>query len=592
MKHKGSKSIDKAIKSSTKLLESIVSEIIQNSIKIYACYPPGELIGDLFEFKSDDFFINFKQNFISLKQIFIDNIERLPYNKTTEVTILANIFAQIGDFDTAKKIYENLVLYNQNNAQAWSNLLTFYMREDRLIDALECYLHIPPEFIKMANKEKSNSEYDSYRLLNISAYYGNKNNILNLTFKDETNPQLKTEFENELRKLSAFTEFAKGQEALANNSVDEALVHFSSLTEKMPDSDVLWYFMGKTAYDGHHFVIAEEYLKRAIKLKNVNTEYWISLADCFFAQHKNEQGIKALKTALTLDPKNVQCWELAGRMINIIENLGEYNQFLYKLQVMPNLRVYQRFAEALIEKKNYRKAMEILQQAIKKFPEDEVLLENLAKVYERMLRFDDAITIYERLITKGINIQKYLRKITSILTVLHDDKRLVRILKMLSSYLPLNDANLWDKIGNILLKAKDYLGASEAFRKVIAINTNDPKVLFNLALTYQELALYKKAEETYRKVIELNPKDHAALNNLANVLKELKKYDEAIDIYKRAIEIEPNKAISFANLGILYEELKLKNEAKDCYRKAKEIALKNKDYKSAAKFEEWENSVK
>ncbi|MCE7738791.1 MAG: tetratricopeptide repeat protein, partial [Candidatus Heimdallarchaeota archaeon] len=108
---------------------------------------------------------------------------------------------------------------------------------------------------------------------------------------------------------------------------------------------------------------------------------------------------------------------------------------------------------------------------------------------------------------------------------------------------------------------------------------------------YQELSLYKKAEETYKKVLKLNPEDHAALNNLGNVLKELKRYDEAIEAYQTAIDIEPNKAISWANLGILYEELKLKNEAKDCYNKAKDIAIKNKDYKTAAQFEEWENSI-
>ena len=74
-------------------------------------------------------------------------------------------------------------------------------------------------------------------------------------------------------------------------------------------------------------------------------------------------------------------------------------------------------------------------------------------------------------------------------------------------------------------------------------------------------------------------------------IKELKRYDEAIDAYQTAIDIEPSKAISWANLGILYEELKLKNEAKNCYNKAKDIAIKNKDYKTAARFEEWENSI-
>ena len=208
-----------------------------------------------------------------------------------------------------------------------------------------------------------------------------------------------------------------------------------------------------------------------------------------------------------------------------------------------------------------------------------------------MGKFDEAIGIYEELLMSGKSVQKYLRKITSILTVLHDDKRLVKILKMVSSYLPWDETTLWNKIGDLLMRAKDYLGASEAFRKVISFDADDPRIQFNLGLAYQELSLFKKAEETYRNVLDLNPSDHAALNNLGNVLKELKRYDEAIDAYQTAIDIEPLKAISWANLGILYEELKLRNEAKECYQKAKDIALTNKDYKSAAQFEEWENSI-
>jgi tetratricopeptide (TPR) repeat protein len=208
-----------------------------------------------------------------------------------------------------------------------------------------------------------------------------------------------------------------------------------------------------------------------------------------------------------------------------------------------------------------------------------------------MGRFDEAITIYEELLVAGKSVQKYLQKITSILSVLHDDKRLVRILKLVSAYLPWDETTLWNKIGDLLMRAKDYLGASEAFRKVISFDADDPTIQFNLALAYQELKLFKKAEETYRMVLELNPEDHAALNNLGNVLKEMKRYDESIEAYQIAIDIEPEKAISWANLGILYEELKLKNEAKECYQKAKEIAIKNKDYKTAAKFEEWENSI-
>ncbi len=458
-------------------------------------------------------------------------------------------------------------------------------------DAMECYLHLPPDFIDYSTNEKTNSSADSYRILNISTTYPMYHSLRSLGSQIKESKELKQQYEQELRELYSIKEFVMGQEELENRNYDEAFIQLTSITQKFSNSHVLQFFIGNAALGGKHYIIAEEYFKKAIQIKSEIPEYWAELADCFFAQHKNDQAIKALKTALAIDPASQKCWELAGRMISTIESQGEYDYFIKQIQLMPSAEAILNFVVGLIQKKRYDNTLEILQIGVSKFPENIRILENLALVYERMGKFDEAIGIYEELLMSGKSVQKYLRKITSILTVLHDDKRLVKILKMVSSYLPWDETTLWNKIGDLLMRAKDYLGASEAFRKVISFDADDPRIQFNLGLAYQELNLFKKAEETYRKVLDLNPSDHAALNNLGNVLKELKRYDEAIDSYQTAIEFEPKKAISWANLGILYEELKLKNEAKECYQKAKDIALKNKDYKSAAQFEEWENSL-
>ncbi|MHA1304791.1 MAG: tetratricopeptide repeat protein, partial [Candidatus Heimdallarchaeaceae archaeon] len=331
MKQRNAKSLDKVIKNSTELLNVITSELIAESVKIYACYPPGEIIGSLFEFKDTQFFRNFKRNFNSLKPILIENLDRLPYENVTEILILGNLFAELNEIDVACQIYEKLLKHDESNFYAWSNLLTLYLKQGDYKRAIDCYLYLPPEFVQMAIKEKTNPELDAYRLLNISSVYPIHESLLSLTAKSGISRDIKNEFERELRILYSYTEFAKGQEALANDSVDEALIYFSSVVAKRPESDVLWYFMGKTALDGGHFVITEEYLKKAIKLKNNIPEYWIVLANCFFAQHKNEQGTKALKTALTLDPTNQQCWLTAGKMVTVIESLGEYDHFIKKL---------------------------------------------------------------------------------------------------------------------------------------------------------------------------------------------------------------------------------------------------------------------
>ena len=591
MTQENKRTIDQVLENSTVLLETIVSDVIYSTEKIFGSHLPGEMGPSLFEFKNENFLDDFTYNFELIKSVLEKEIATLPYEKSDEVLILANLLLEIKEFDLATVLYENLIKQNSENYFAWANLMSIHIYKRENEKAMECYLHLPPDFIEHSNNEKKNPENNAYRILNITSAYPLHSTLSALGGRIEESTELKQQYEKELRALYSMNDFVKGQEALANNNFDEAFILFSSLLQEQPDSHLLLFFTGKAAAEGKHHLIAEENFKKAIQLKNDIPEYWNELAESFFSQHKNDQGIKALKTALTLDSSCKECWGLAGRTISILESLNEYDYFIKQIQLMPSPDAIMKFVDGLISRKRFENALEVLQIGVSKFPEDTRISEHLALVYERMGKFDEAISIYEDLLMDGKSVQKYLQKITSILSILHDDKRLVRILKMVSSYLPWDETTLWNKIGDLLMRAKDYLGASEAFRKVVSFDENDPTIQFNLALAYQELKLFKKAEETYRKVLELNPKDHAALNNFGNVLKEMKRYDEAIEAYQTAIEIEPIKAISWANLGILYEELKLKNEARECYQKAKDIALKNKDYKTAAKFEEWENSV-
>ena len=575
----------------TVLLETLVADVIHSTDKIYACYPPGEMGLSLFEFKNETFIDDFIYNFDIIREVLEKNLSSLPYEKTDEILILGNLLLEVKEYDLAIEIFDNLLKFSPENSFAWANLMSIYIFRKMNEKAMECYIHLPPDFLGHSANEKKDPKSDSYRVLNITTAYPLHSSLGSMGSRTEESKELKQQYEQELRELYSIKEFVKGQKALEKENFDEAFILHSGLSSKQPDSHLLYFFTGKAALEGKHYLIAEENFKKAIQIQNDIPEYWHELAESFFSQHKNEQAIKALKTALTLDSSCQGCWASAGRMINTIKTQNEYEYFVKQIQLMPSVEAILKFIEGIIDKKQYENALEILQIGASKFPDESRILENLALVYERMGNFDEAITTYEELLMSGKSIQKYLQRITSILTVLHDDKRLVRILKMVSSSLPWDETTLWNKIGDLLMRAKDYLGASEAFRKVISFDANNPAIQFNLGLAYQELRLFKKAEETYRKVLELNPKDHAALNNLGNVLKELERFDESIDAYQLAIEIEPKKAISWANLGILYEELKLKNEAKECFQKAKDIALQEKDYKSAAKFEEWENSI-
>ncbi len=573
------------------ILDSLTSKIVKESTKVYACFIPGDYSTNLFYFKDNSVFKDLANEVAKLEDVIINHSEELNHENLRELLLLANTFLETGNYETAELLYRNILKVDSNYVFALVNLLAIYFLREEFERAMDIYQLIPPQFMELGYKEKLNPGADAYRIFDITSLIPHSKKIKLLVEKNPKSSELRKEYELELRSLLSFPEFVKGQEALFNGNADDAFINLAALTTVKQHSHVFWFFIGRAALDGKHYSVAEEYLKKAVALKNNISEYWVALAECFFYQHKNESAIKSLKTAVSLESTYEEAWELAGKMIISIETQKEYDYFLEHLQLIPDAKCYSKFATGIIHRKKFDTALDLLLLAVNHFPNDRKLLEQLASVYERMMKYDDAISIYEMLIATGENVQTYLKKISAILSVIHDDKRLVQILKTVSSYLPWEETQIWDKAGELLMKAKDYLSASEVLRKVVTLKTDDPRILFNLALAYQELQLFKKSEEMYRKVLAINPDDVATLNNLGNVLKELKRYDEAIDIYKKVIALEPLKAISWANLGILYEELKLRGEAKNCYKKAKEIAMQNKDYKSAAKFEEWEKSV-
>jgi len=376
MTQENKRQIDELMENTPLLLDTIASEIIRSTEKIYGCYIPGEITPSLFNFKDRRFLEDFKINLDVITNIIKTNITTLPYEKSDEALILANLLLEMNELDLATQMYENLLKVNPENKFAWTNLMAVYIKQNKNEKAMECYLHLPPDFLEHAVEEKKDPTLDVYRVLNVTTAYPLHSSISSLGDRIQESGEERQEYEEELRELYTMKEFGRGQEALANGNYDQAFVQFSSLESKMPDSHLLQFFIGKAALEGKHYLIAEENFKKAIQLKNDIPEYWNELASCFLAQHKNDQAVKALKTALTLDPSCKECWSLAGAAISTIESLEEYDYFIKQIQLMPSAEAILEFVTGLIQKKRFENALEILQIGVSKFPEDSKILVN------------------------------------------------------------------------------------------------------------------------------------------------------------------------------------------------------------------------
>ncbi len=67
---------------------------------------------------------------------------------------------------------------------------------------------------------------------------------------------------------------------------------------------------------------------------------------------------------------------------------------------------------------------------------------------------------------------------------------------------------------------------------------DDSKILFEIALRYQQLGEYGEAIEYYEKVLEQNDTDWPTLNNLASLYEDMEEYEKAAEYIKRLYELD------------------------------------------------------
>ena len=92
------------------------------------------------------------------------------------------------------------------------------------------------------------------------------------------------------------------------------------------------------------------------------------------------------------------------------------------------------------------------------------------------------------------------------------------------------------------------------FEQALALQPEDPKVLFALGNTASQLGLAVPAEQFFRHVLALEPGRLEAIVNLANLLRASGQYDAAIALLEPALAREPHSPELHLTLGSAWRE--------------------------------------
>ena len=158
----------------------------------------------------------------------------------------------------------------------------------------------------------------------------------------------------------------RGERFLANDQTSQALEQFLNALEIYPDDPYLHYDLALTYDMKGMFYKTEYHLKEAIRLKPDYSDAYNYLGFVYFRDGKVDEAIqyyhKALENELYLNPQDAHL------------NLGV----------------------AYLSRKEYRKAMLHLEEAIRLVPDFTAAYNNLGKAYEGLGQYDRAGLMYER----------------------------------------------------------------------------------------------------------------------------------------------------------------------------------------------------
>lgn len=185
------------------------------------------------------------------------------------------------------------------------------------------------------------------------------------------------------------------------------------------------------------------------------------------------------------------------------------------------------WARDFLEKENYDKALEYVENALRIKPTAEGK-KLKAKILGALQRSDEAI---------------------SILTSILEDN--------------VKDDEAWLILGQILEDEDDLEEAGEAYSQCVRFNPRNLSCWINRGNVMLAMEKYSEALLCYEKALEIRRDLPALWNNRGVALKYMGRYDEALRSYNAAIKIDRNFADAYLNKAHLYFDLKRYEEARN-----------------------------
>lgn len=409
---------------------------------------------------------------------------------------------------------------------------------------------------------------------------------------------------------------------LNNNEIKQSLALLEQVVKKDPENVEALGGLGRIAALGRHFQQAEFFYQKALALNPTHFTTLFYLGELRIEEKRYLEAQEILQRLFKRDTNAVWVQQALKRAelgpflekANELKEKGDYQAaiaiFKEQLSKNPNSELYLALANLYSEMKSYSKAIELLNEGIKLYPDENALKLSLGLDYVATNNLERATVIFEnslknvhgqpealaglgriaaikgqlykaeKLYQKSLALNPFSSLTLSYLAQLRmDQERYEEAQKLFEEIYRLNPKALWAqkaadtaKLSPILkmISQEEKQGnleqTEQLFEQVLTEFPEDGDNYIRFAKFYRDHKLYPKAVEILRRGISVKPDYTNLYIALGHDLMLMGEGEQSLQALKTALNQEPSNPEVLAELGRLRAEIGDEEDAANLYK--------------------------
>ncbi|MFX0140041.1 MAG: tetratricopeptide repeat protein, partial [Candidatus Hodarchaeota archaeon] len=385
-----------------------------------------------------------------------------------------------------------------------------------------------------------------------------------------------------------------------------------------------WYFQGNTNLRLKDFQKALDCFEKAIEIDPQFKEAWNDMSSAYKGLENYQKAIECCEKAIEIDPKHINSWFNMGiaylEKSNIANRQKAIECFKKVIEIDPQDQEARNILKTIQEKiidpqskeewynqgktnlglKNYQKALDCFEKAIKIDPEDKEVWLSFGVAYYHMNNYQKSIECYEKAIQIDPKFHKALFNLGNTYGLLKNYQKSIEYHEKVVEIKPkLKDA--WFNMGHSYHKLgesdiKNYPKAIECFEKVIEIDPQDKIAEYYFHLSSQTYKVEKRFYETPEKykannlLFEGNDFiNQGKFQKAFQCFEECVKLDSeylptVIQILKKYIETNPNDLKARKLLNEMNKTYKVERHSSPENAKVRDLLLEGNNFMTQWKY--------